>query len=86
MIKSFKLEKNNTDKFAYLYAGEHTISLEYLNNDGVKDLRVTYNHYDDPLSHTFYLYNPETNKYKHIPELDNAYDVTVNNSEKTIIK
>ena len=85
LLKIFKLEKNTTDKFTYLNNGYHSISLEDLNSDGFDDLGIEYNHHlHDITTYTYYLFNPKTNKYRHLPKLDNANTIEINKSEKTL--
>lgn len=85
LLQTFQFEKNNTDTFTYLDNGYHTIYVDDINSDGYADLRIKFNHHrHDSTTNTYYLFNAETNKYKHIPALDAVDDIVINASEKSI--
>jgi len=85
LLNTVEFEHNTTDKFTYINNGYHAIYFKDFNSDGFDDLQITYNHHrHDIITNTYYLFNSQTNKYEHISELDNAGDVAINASEKTI--
>lgn len=85
LLKTFPLEKTDTDDFNYLESGYHEIRLEDLNGDGVLDLHIFNSHHEQDFNaNSYYVFNPKTNKYKHLDALENADMVEVNAQESTI--
>lgn len=85
LLQTFHFEKNNTDDFTYIDNGYHTVYSKDFNNDGFNDLQITFiHHIHDSTKKTYYLFNPETNKYQHIAVLDEAETVVFNPSEKSV--
>lgn len=85
LIKTFVLAPNDTDRFTYLNNGYHSIIQQDLNNDGFQDLQITYSHHQhDIQSNTYYLFNSKTNKYVHLPKLNDAINLEITPPEHAL--